>query len=268
MQASSGSRGARVYDASEIDEDFAFVSETIKNTTAAALLPSRLDTGIWVNTASVNIRDQIRKNDLIPLQFRYEAADCRLYYTSANVFNLTRLWHDVVAAAWGNPSVCVTGSTGYPSARNTSSTLSPPHVTAQIPLLILDPPKSVATAGNSTDGLLAIGNRPSPYAKSCESNRECGGWPCSETKLRCNSSVKNITACLHPCSNADLNCPADSSCYLGLDLAPSKGRQPTATENDKPKVGAQLYTPLRWGLCQPDVLTLKLKLKCLEKAAS
>jgi hypothetical protein len=269
MQASSGSRGARVYDASQIDEDFTFVSETINNTIAAALLPNRSDTGMWVNAANINIRDQIRKDDLIPLQFKYEAADCRLYYTTANIFNMSRLWHDVATAVWNNPSLCVAGSTGYPSARNTTSALQPPRLTAQMPLLVIDPPNSVATPGNSTDGLLATAKKQTSNIKSCSSNSDCDVGICLETNIRCSSGFKNITACLPACNNHGSGCPVKSVCDLAKDPATSKtNKKQGSTENEedvtvtkanKPKNGAQLNVPLRQGHCQPTERTPKLK---------
>lgn len=62
---------------------------------------------------SINLRDQVRANDPVPLQFKYEAADCRIFYTLRNVWNSTQLWHDTVAAAFDDHSLCTKGSTGF-----------------------------------------------------------------------------------------------------------------------------------------------------------
>ena len=225
MQAVSGSRGARVYDASELDEDFEFVSDTIENTAAAALLPNRSDTGIWVNSAGINIRDQVRENDNTPLQFKYEAADCRIYYTLANVFNMTRLWRDAATAAWDDPSLCVEGSTGFPTARNTSSTQPPPKRTAQAPNLDHDPNLAAFVAnstGNDMGGISALGSRPTGAITSCKTNSDCSGALCQSTPLRCGTLFKPVLACLPRCTSANpYACPGNSDCDYDAPL-PSK----------------------------------------------
>lgn len=216
MQAVSGSRGARAYQASELDSDFAFVAETIKNSTAAALLPNRSDTGMWVTSASINIRDQIRENDVMPLQFKYEAADCRIYYTLANIFNMSRLWRDAATAAWDDSSLCVAGSTGFPSAHNTSSTKAPPKRTAQVPILDLDFPNSVGPAGNDSVGyaadLMDNGELYGSQIYSCTSHGECDSGVCTETLLMCSRTLKPVYACLPKCRSNGGGCPSNSEC--------------------------------------------------------
>jgi len=46
----------------------------------------------------------------LPLQFIYEAANCRLYYQPADLFDITGLWERVVGVTW-NGAKCVQGST-------------------------------------------------------------------------------------------------------------------------------------------------------------
>jgi hypothetical protein len=254
MQAVSGSRGARIYDASEIDADVDFVSETIKNTTAAALLPNRTDTGMWINTAGINIRDQVRENDTTPLQFKYEAADCRIYYTKANIFNMTRLWRDAAAAAFDNPALCVQGSTGFPSARNTSSTLPPPP--RPVGTVDINTAHSIALAGNDTigyaDSLQAGPERPTGEIISCRSNSECGGGLCAETFLRCGSVFKPVYACLPRCRSNDRACPRTSECDYDA-RAPSKF-------NSVSTKSASFSQPLYLGRCRP--MTPSPRLQC------
>ncbi|KAF5594084.1 peptidase S41 [Fusarium pseudoanthophilum] len=50
-------------------------------------------------------------DDDLPLQFQYQAADCRLYYTADNVFRPETTWKSAKAAIWGNGS-CIEGSMG------------------------------------------------------------------------------------------------------------------------------------------------------------
>jgi hypothetical protein len=256
MQAVSGSRGARSYDASELDADFTFVSSTIENDTAAALLPNRSDTGMWINTAGINIRDQVRENDATPLQFKYEAADCRIYYTLANVFNMSRLWRDAAAAAWDDPSLCVQGSTGFPSARNTSSTQSPPPRPAQSLSLDLDVAQSIELAGNDTIGyasdLQAGPQRPTGEIISCKSNSECGGGICAETFLKCGARFEPVLACLPRCRSNDRSCPRSSECDYDA-RAPSKLNQ-ISTKS------VSITQPLYLGRCRP--MTPSPRLQC------
>jgi hypothetical protein len=86
---------------------------------------------MWVSFSGINLRDQIRKSDfdaggqLVPLQFQYEAAHCRILYTVKNIYNLTQLWRDAAAAAWDS-SLCVPGSTGYADLPNQPATNQPP----------------------------------------------------------------------------------------------------------------------------------------------
>lgn len=45
-----------------------------------------------------------------PLQFVYEAANCRLFYQFEDTLDITHLWKRVANVVWGN-STCVPGST-------------------------------------------------------------------------------------------------------------------------------------------------------------
>lgn len=127
MQTASGTRGARSYDTYSLDSDMSFarsIDDTV-DVNLNATVPEVRDSAIYINYAAFNLRDQIGKSDTTPLQFKYEAADCRIYYTVANICNMTRLWHDVSAAAFVDSSLCVDGSTGYSQANNTNP-IAPP----------------------------------------------------------------------------------------------------------------------------------------------
>ncbi|KAK1659934.1 peptidase S41 family protein [Colletotrichum godetiae] len=134
MQAAGGTRGARIYSGNFLDNDFALARD--KSETAAARLPDVRESGMYVSYAAFNLRDQLRADDVsTPLQFRYSAADCRLYYTLDNVNNMTVLWRDVARAAFEDDSMCVEGSTGY-TARNGAVPKAPPKATP-VPLSTL-----------------------------------------------------------------------------------------------------------------------------------
>lgn len=59
----------------------------------------------------VNNRDGLRRNDTsgIALQFIYEEADCRLYYTPEMTVDITALWKGAADAQWGSNGKCVSG---------------------------------------------------------------------------------------------------------------------------------------------------------------
>lgn len=69
------------------------------------------------SSINVNFRDGIRDADLkdatdIPLQFIYEASDCRILYTKAMTVDVTAIWKAVADTTWGGKSHCVAGSLG------------------------------------------------------------------------------------------------------------------------------------------------------------
>lgn len=59
-----------------------------------------------------NLRNNYHDADAqdAPLQFIYEAANCRLYYERADIFSQAHLWSRVVNVTWGTAK-CVSGST-------------------------------------------------------------------------------------------------------------------------------------------------------------
>lgn len=66
----------------------------------------------------VNNRDGLRRNDTsgISLQFTYEKADCRLYYTPEMTVDITAVWQAAADAQWGDSGKCVS-SGGYGQKR-------------------------------------------------------------------------------------------------------------------------------------------------------
>lgn len=141
MQAASGTRGAFPYTGDQLDKDFADANAMSNGSTSEELpridATGVRDTGMYISSASLNLRDQVRTADAEaqPLQFKYIAADCRLYYTLENVLNLTQLWGDVARAAWTDSSLCVTNSTGYSTTGNVNPEHSPPARDTSISIL-------------------------------------------------------------------------------------------------------------------------------------
>lgn len=62
----------------------------------------------------------MRRDDLgqTPLEFIYEAADCRMWYTAGMVNNVTEVWKGVVDRMFRDDGMarCVEGSTGHESS--------------------------------------------------------------------------------------------------------------------------------------------------------
>ncbi|GAB7362362.1 hypothetical protein MBLNU230_g2688t1 [Neophaeotheca triangularis] len=81
------------------------------NTTALA---DYTDLPLWraASTPNTNVRDGIRKgdDDQVPLQFYYEPADCRLFYTPEMAVDQSAAWRTVADAAFrGVEGLCVGG---------------------------------------------------------------------------------------------------------------------------------------------------------------
>lgn len=216
MQRVSGSRGARIYSSEALDYDFSNVNDTLEDHEAFAKLPQRGNNDMFINFAGFNIRDQIRQGDkeAIPAQFKYDAAECRLYYSLQNVYNLTRLWTDVARAAWDDPSLCVEDSTGYAVRNTTTQPKAPPMRTVQAPDLNLDHITFSDLASN-------ISHTPSLFdaftkdtvsttnLKQCfdtVTSKDCAGTTlkCRSFQVDCNSDGKafrNMNACLPDTTN-------------------------------------------------------------------
>jgi hypothetical protein len=71
---------------------------------------------------SLNLRDNIPQSDTeqIPLQFIFEPADCRIFYTAETVSSPSALWEYVAGVAWGG-NKCAWGNITAALAKNGSS---------------------------------------------------------------------------------------------------------------------------------------------------
>lgn len=134
MQAVGGTKGAQV---------FAFAGTIDPNWVALFEAPEtsfRLDAvdTLWENFSAypvsreanlkgggVNGRNNLRVGDdtLIPLQFVYEAADCRLWWTKEMLYDPVLLWNRAAQVAFKerrgtqfNSKYCVANSTGHPTS--------------------------------------------------------------------------------------------------------------------------------------------------------
>jgi hypothetical protein len=146
MQAIGGTKGSQTWTFTNIQEyalqsfQLAAVQSekmaemlntTIINTLAypQQLLNRAAYSGGKILAAQINAADNLRNGDAseTPLEFVYEAADCKIFYTAEMVANVEETWKAAVTAKWGNGG-CVPGSTGAPSSisggvyNNTNST--------------------------------------------------------------------------------------------------------------------------------------------------
>ncbi|KAK4979560.1 hypothetical protein LTR28_003900 [Elasticomyces elasticus] len=144
MQAASGSRGAASISIPVLDENinFARALPSNSNPPADVTLPAnRDDSGVYITSGGINLRDQVRNGSNVPLQFLYDAADCRIFLTKMTFNNYAALWQYAADAIWTNSSKCVPGSTGYAVTHSTDGTQ------------VLTPPK-INTFYNATEALL------------------------------------------------------------------------------------------------------------------
>lgn len=217
MQAASGTRGAFPYTGDQLDKDFADANAMSNGTTSEELpqldATGARDTGMYISSASFNLRDQVRTADVEaqPLQFKYIAADCRLYYTLENVLNLTQLWSDVARAAWTDSSLCVTNSTGFSTTGNVNAEHSPPARDTSISIL-----PDVEYTFNTDNTFIPFGDGPtlpSSGVKPCGRNSHCDyGLQCLAVSYTCpvaggtgQKTVENLI-CVPTCSTTNRVC--------------------------------------------------------------
>ncbi|KAK1145014.1 hypothetical protein N8T08_004729 [Aspergillus melleus] len=122
MQAIGGSKGCAVYRAPSLlglreaankaarqaEADGKPVLSHQEHARLNATIPGSFP--LKFNTLAFNIQNAYREgDDEMPLQFLYEAADCRLFYTPHNLVIPATTWISAANALWGKGS-CVSGS--------------------------------------------------------------------------------------------------------------------------------------------------------------
>ncbi|KAM3070136.1 hypothetical protein ACMFMG_003829 [Clarireedia jacksonii] len=251
MQAPAGSRGALDYSVDTLDANIGFTQSLLQNQSSpdATFLPNRTEAmDVFVYFADINLRDQVRKGETVPLQFAYEAADCRIYYTPNTVYNYTNLWQYAADAIWKTPSLCVKGSTGFSSAGKNTTTFAPPpsttpantnNLTTYLNSLTSSPFANTILQ-ELNPGLPALGDGTSRNApvsstvKHCKTNANCRDGQVCVAASSCVGGAK-VKQCLN-------ECPA-----LGRACIGSKTRC-TATNSRGVQVGLQTLKTL---FCPP-----------------
>ncbi|KAF2231252.1 hypothetical protein EV356DRAFT_472116 [Viridothelium virens] len=217
MQAPAGTRGAAMYSTVILDSQIRYVNAS--NATAGALLPNRtIDTHL--THVGLNLRDQIRENETTPLQFVYEPADCRIYFTLKNVYNLGQLWRDAANALFNNNTMCVPGSTGRPEAPAPAQEQNT-HISGYI-MSGLEPDQN-ADPGDlfepTISGIQDTVKPPTtPSLRSCSSKQECDPTHiCRVVKQCIKGKPVNEHKCLPRCKIIN---SARDSCYGATNCFP------------------------------------------------
>jgi hypothetical protein len=227
MQAASGNRGAALYDSERIDENFAYARQM--NSVTNQTLPKRGGTGMRIQYAPINLRDQIRQKDKdsVPLQFQYLPANCRLYYTLANTYNMSRLWRDAAEATWENSKKCVSNSAIKATAAEPFSVADVPKNTSSVTSfrdwLSVPPDADLDTLGAGIqDGGGGFLDDPDVTQSdvapvefcvlNAASQARCkNGGQCTKYPLFCGGVQKSFSTCLSTCTS-NLNCGSGTEC--------------------------------------------------------
>lgn len=208
MQAVGGSRGAEVYSSVALDADID-VAEFL-NTSVADVLPDR-NAGNYVNYAGFNLKDQIRKGEDFPLQFAFEPATCRIFYTVHTVYNYLNLWNYVIDAMWRNLSLCIAGSANGTSITGSTNTTGPAvnekavteKQNVNLPNLILSGLASGPQASSSPPKAKRAASPPTPTSASLSLPNEL------------NDGVIEVSACKACDTRNNYVCASVPACNLG-----------------------------------------------------
>ncbi|KAF8848517.1 peptidase S41 family protein-like protein [Acephala macrosclerotiorum] len=126
MQGVGGSKGAEVITYSNVVQQVGFVpvaidilkskGDTLPTVPDSEFIPDTSDsplgdTSTLGSGGRINLRNNMHMGDnsFTPLQFIYEAANCKLFYTPTDLYNISGLWERVADVAW-NKAKCVQGS--------------------------------------------------------------------------------------------------------------------------------------------------------------
>ncbi|KAI0451089.1 hypothetical protein F5B21DRAFT_528208 [Xylaria acuta] len=225
MQAVGGTRGARSLSTDILDNNINFARELLAGTSEADFLPNRTEAlDVFVVGAAVNLRDQVRAGETTtttPLQFAYEAADCRIYFTPETIFNYTALWQRAADAVWADPGLCVAGSAGYATdGRANGSATPPPPASGAVPFnmadhVTIDPAKVNSTVDDDAIGELAGDLLADGSTRASIRFTECGqvfgtGFMCVSVQRCIGDAVRQPTAVPDCTAQA-----SGASCFAG-----------------------------------------------------
>ncbi|KAH0559692.1 hypothetical protein GP486_003789 [Trichoglossum hirsutum] len=238
MQAPSGSRGSRSYATYVLDANIDFIQLLLadQNSPEVNFLPNRTQAlDVDVTFASINLFDQVRKGETIPLQFAYEAADCRIFYTPQTAYNYTALWQYAADAIWNKPNLCVQGSTGFATTgTNKTNFVGPPsgtpgtfsNLTTHLSTLNTS---SIPHLTSLNDGITADfrpRNAGTSNVKSCNGPSDCSdGFLCSTVNTCQGGKVGPSSQCLPKCFVSLAPCRNGGKCQLQSAAGAAVGSQ-------------------------------------------
>jgi hypothetical protein len=180
-----------------------------------------------INYAQINLRDQIRKGETIPLQFTYEAANCRIFYTPQTFYNYENLWKYAADAIWNNPALCVQNSTGYATTNGSDTAgppadIAPPSAAAVAPpvklgsviMSVLDGPPTEQTTLHDATGST---HKKSTLGSSCSTKNPCfpsSEWYCYPQYVSCvkGKATKPAPGCVKTCFPVGDYCGGNNNC--------------------------------------------------------
>lgn len=229
MQTVGGNKGAESYTAYDLDLDSAIAFNLDNsNQSFTSGLPFYQDPVDFILPyAGFNLKDALRKGSNVPLQFTYDPADCRIFYTTWTFYNYINLWNYVIDALYRNPSLCIATSM-IPPPRPPSSALGALVMKGLSP----SPPPSRKTKRFSTNprGL----HQHKPHRRSLRSRNDETSHFTTRSELtpcqKCLTGVETCynrgscqldqaaaakTVCKRTCSlvsNGPLKCPNNQSC--------------------------------------------------------
>lgn len=158
------------------------------------------------------------------MQFTYEAANCRIFYTPQTFYNYIALWKYAADAIWSNPALCVKNSTGY--AVNGSDTTGPstevprPSVVAtpevklgSVIMSILDSPSADDTTLHDN---LGSTNKKQIHGSFCNDTLPyllTSHYYCDSSFQSCVKGKKNVgPACVYTCGTVGDSCGNNNNC--------------------------------------------------------
>jgi hypothetical protein len=248
MQTPSGSRGSLVYSTYSLDANIDFTQLLLANESSPEVnfLPNRTQAlDVDVTFASINLLDQVRRNETVPLQFAYEAADCRIFYTPQTVYNYTALWQYAADAIWSKPSLCVQGSTGFATTgTNKTDLVGPPsgtpgtlsNLTAHLNALNASSIPYLTSLDDGLEDAFVARNAITKISKDCKLSSDCAGSSICSTVVAClgDGKVGPSSKCVATCTSSMGPCRDGGTCQLQKATGATVGSQ-----------------ELRQGICPP-----------------
>ena len=236
MQIASGTRGAQLYTSENIDDDIS-VAEYF-NATTAEYLPDR-EEDVLITFIGINLRDQIRKDkEDIPVQFLYDAADCRIFYTADTWNDYSSLW-TYAANAISDPKLCVAGSTGHASTGTGSQAAPPrPSLSAYNASSLLGTNNQFTNIFNGQEvDIFHPQSKGAPRSVSQSCNNHGNGCPFGRCNLKTSQGIGTYNG--RSITFRSGTCPATTSAFSGIAGLITKIDEPAEIHGDGGKKKAQ-----------------------------